>query len=726
MIHCTDLSRFVWSDKKDTALMKSQSRRRFLLTALLTLFINLPALMIADTRVTLQLRWDHQFQFAGYYAALWEGYYKQAGLDVDLVSAINPDDSIRSAIEEVENGNAEFGIGSADILLARDRGIPLVVVASIFQQSGAAFFAPQEAGLHTLADLVNLRVSRRVGDLIDIEFQAMLRAEGIDPDTITPYPFDQSKGYLAEMAAGNIDVIPGYIIGTPHEAAQLGIELKTLRPLAYGVDFYGDSLFTSRDIAVKDPELVIAFRDASLRGWEYALNHPLKIADRILKEYQPSFPIHDFNSFLHVQISPVLELTLFPIVQTGNVNPARWERMNTTLRELGMVESEFDPQTAIFDPERDRALQQAKIRFWSLIVILTIGLLLVAVLLWGWLLRRALRIRTAELKTKERQYKDLVERTPAIIYTFQPGYGATFYSPYVRILGYSPEELLAAPLLWNQSIHPEDKRHIEEAIAEAMNGKAIKIEYRIRHKLGHWIWFLDRTFPRIEKDGTILFDGIALDITGLKTSEEKLRSLILEKDFLLKEVNHRVKNNLMMINSLIRMKDAELGPDVDLSDLLHRIDAIRIVHEKLNESESISEIRLKDYIEELLPTIFSLSRTPVEIESQIEEIIVPTQTAIPLGIVIIELATNTVKHGLHAEKPRFVISIRRDQVNRLYSIEISNNGPPFPEGVELATSQSLGLRLITSLVRQLEGSITLTRGPCFSVLIQLPVKQRNL
>ena len=365
----------------------------------------------------------------------------------------------------------------------------------------------------------------------------------------------------------------------------------------------------------------------------------------------------------------------------------------------------------------------ADLRSESIILMITISLLLIAALLWGTLLLRKLGRRTAAFEEKEQLYRNLIERTPAIIYTFRPGYGGTFYSPYVRILGYTPEELLASPLLWNQSIHPEDKQRIEEAITEAMNGKAIKTEYRIRHKLGHWIWFLDRTFPRIEKDGTILFDGIALDISDLKRAEKHLRAMITEKETLMKEINHRVKNNLLMVNSLIRLKDADLGPDVDLSDLLHRIDAIRTVHEKLNESESITEIRLKEYIEELLSTVFSLSGTPVKLESTIEEITVSTQTAIPLGIVINELATNTVKHGLHAENPRFAISIRHDHVKRLYFIEVSNNGPPFPEELDLANSRSLGLRLISSLVRQLEGSITLTKHPGFSVSIRLPVKQ---
>ena len=95
---------------------------------------------MAVEKVSLQLRWDHQFQFAGYYAAQWQGYYADAGFDVDIRSAITPDGKILSATQEVASGNADFGVGAADILIARDKGIPLVVLASIFQQSAAEFY----------------------------------------------------------------------------------------------------------------------------------------------------------------------------------------------------------------------------------------------------------------------------------------------------------------------------------------------------------------------------------------------------------------------------------------------------------------------------------------------------------------------------------------------------------------------------------------------------------
>ena len=116
------------------------------------LLILWPLTVSAGEPVTLQLRWDHQFQFAGYYAAKWRGYYDEAGFDVEIRSAVTPDGDILKAVDEVAEGRADFGVGAADILIARDRGVPLVVLASIFQHSPAAFFALEGTSFNTPKD----------------------------------------------------------------------------------------------------------------------------------------------------------------------------------------------------------------------------------------------------------------------------------------------------------------------------------------------------------------------------------------------------------------------------------------------------------------------------------------------------------------------------------------------------------------------------------------------
>jgi two-component sensor histidine kinase len=170
--------------------------------------------------------------------------------------------------------------------------------------------------------------------------------------------------------------------------------------------------------------------------------------------------------------------------------------------------------------------------------------------------------------------------------------------------------------------------------------------------------------------------GISEDITELKKALE-------EKDYLMKEINHRVKNNLMMITSLISLKNASLGEAVDLTDLKNQIDAIRIVHEKLYTTNKITNIDFKEYIDDLLNTIFfSFTERRVKVENKIEEITLTTKTAIPLGLIINEIATNAIQHGFSGTKePLFKVEMVKTADGHGCKLKLSNNGRPFPDSV---------------------------------------------
>ncbi|HET6521714.1 MAG TPA: ABC transporter substrate-binding protein, partial [Geminicoccaceae bacterium] len=372
-------------------------KRIVLAAALLLAAVTAPA--AAAERVVLQLRWDHQYQFAGYYAALWQGYYEEAGLEVEIRPAVvAPDGAPLTAVDEVASGRAEFGVGGADILLARDRGEPLVVLASIFQQSAAELYALLDTELFSPADLTRLRILRRPGDLIDIELQAVLRAEGIDPEAIGSAPRPAAGEGWRELVEGRIDVLPGYRISAPYFARRAGVALRRLRPAAYGVSFYGDSLFTHERVTGRDAGLVQRFTAASRRGWAYALEHAEEVADRITAELPRTLPIDDFAAFNRFQIQPVREVTLYPTVEPGHVNPERWRRMHELLARAGLVTRPLDLAGFVFDPafrerERLRRLQR---------YLIAAALLLAATASVAWIatLRHSLNRRTATIRSQ--------------------------------------------------------------------------------------------------------------------------------------------------------------------------------------------------------------------------------------------------------------------------------------------------------------------------------------
>jgi two-component sensor histidine kinase len=204
--------------------------------------------------------------------------------------------------------------------------------------------------------------------------------------------------------------------------------------------------------------------------------------------------------------------------------------------------------------------------------------------------------------------------------------------------------------------------------------------------------------------------------------EEELKKSLREKDILLDEMNHRIKNNLATIISLINLKESTLNNTVDLSSLKRQVEAIRIVHEKLSQNSGLSEINARDYIEDLLSTVFSsFSVFRITLDRNIQDVILPTSLVIPLGLIINEIATNALIHGFTPEdEARFTIDLTEDELGTGYILLLTNTGNPFPEEIDLENPETLGLRLISALTEQINGTVELTKRPYPQFTIRFP------
>ncbi|WP_170829231.1 ABC transporter substrate-binding protein [Acidaminobacter hydrogenoformans] len=316
------------------------------------------------SELVLQLRWDHQFQFAGYYAAQWMGYYEEEGFTVDIRPAFTEDESeILDAALEVQEGRADFGVGAANLMIAQDAGMDLILVASIFQRSAVEYCTLLEDRGNTVFDLSQLHIARRPGDLLDLELQALFASEGITP--FATRTTDITRDFtLEDLIRGDFDVVPDFLGQIPYAASKAGIPVKVIRPAEHGIDFYGDTLITSAKLANANPELVERFRRASIKGWTYALEHPMEISELIVErlklpeavpETAPEMQaLKDFNAY---QATKVLELTHYPIVEMGNINPFRWIKMAEAMKSLGMIEEVPDLNAMIFDYDQIKVTQ---------------------------------------------------------------------------------------------------------------------------------------------------------------------------------------------------------------------------------------------------------------------------------------------------------------------------------------------------------------------------------
>lgn len=234
-------------------------------------------------------------------------------------------------------------------------------------------------------------------------------------------------------------------------------------------------------------------------------------------------------------------------------------------------------------------------------------------------------------------------------------------------------------------------------------------------KTGAHRWLLVSRFPFTdEKSGTIKgVIGTWHDITENRQQRDRLEVALQEKQLLMQELNHRVKNNLLVVASLIDLKVSLLDNGIDLTDLRNQVNAIVKVYELLQTSADISHISLKSLVDDILSSVFhSPASEHVTIRSDIPDISVPTKTAVPLGLIINELATNALQHSFTAEEGAcFTVALEEEADTRQYVLTISNSGRPFPQDTDIENPRGLGLQLVAALVAQLQGTIELQREP---------------
>lgn len=315
--------------------------------------------------VTLQLKWSDQFQFAGYYTALAKGFYRKAGLDVTIVSGRPGMDPIQQVVQ----GRADFGVGTTDLLLLRDKGVPVVVLADIFQHSPVALMVRKDSGIWNIHQLAEGRLMIEPNSA---ELYAYLTDEGIAIDRLHLVQHDFSVDKLVDR---QVDAMSVYITDEPFDMKQLGIPYLLFRPIESGIDFYGDNLFTMQSEITRHPRLVQGFVQASIDGWQYAMAHPSEIVDLILSDYHTTRSRASLL-FEADQMQPLIDAN---IVHVGYINPGRWSRIAQKYADLGMIKPNLDLSGFIYDPNRK---PDFTFLYRLFAVLAAVALALAALVLW--------------------------------------------------------------------------------------------------------------------------------------------------------------------------------------------------------------------------------------------------------------------------------------------------------------------------------------------------------
>lgn len=297
---------------------------------------------------------------------------------------------------------------------------------------------------------------------------------------------------------------------------------------------------------------------------------------------------------------------------------------------------------------------------------------------------------------------------------------------FVETLGYSKQELESKP--YTEFVHPEDREQTLDAMDKLNEGQRIaNFENRYLTNEGNYRWLSWRARP-----GKNVIYAVARDITEQKQYEKQLQSMIEEKEILLKEVHHRVKNNLQIISSLLDMQrrkvDSEKFGD-SLQNSIDRVKSMALIHEQLYQSKHLSSVNLENYLEELVERQIKFrsgSDENVVVNTDIDLGELGLDVAIPSGLILNELISNALDHGTDDnEELRIDIEFTIEN-DRKGKIIVYDNGEGFPDDFDIDRTESLGMRIVQSLAEyELEGDVRIENNDGAQVVVTFPIESHD-
>lgn len=465
--------------------------------------------------VKLQLKWRHQFQFAGYYAAIEKGYYEKVGIHIEFVLP----DGQTNPIDVVNQGRADFGITGSSILLARSQNKKVVVLASIFQHSPFVFIVPQNSGITSLRELKEKKLAM---DPDSAELIAALNNSMVFPKPTNIVPL---KYNAEQLLSGKTDAIAAYITDEPFLLDSLGFQYRILSPALVDIDFYSGVLFTSERLINSDPELVEKFRQASLKGWKYAMSHTQEMIFLICNKYTEERSVKQ----LRYEAEKMKELIQEDFVEIGYSNISRWNKILDEYKALGLIDTKFKLDGMLYaEPKSESSFHFS----WSLfglrmIILLSLGTIAHIFYRNSKILRLEIKSRAkiqAELEKSEALYRSVIHASPDSIYITDLEGNLEYLSPQtVKMFGYSPEEVLNQPMII--FIHPDDQQKVIDDIGLMFSGIFTgAAEYKVFKSNGEILYVESNAeFIRDADDKPKKIIIISRDISERKVAEEKIR-----------------------------------------------------------------------------------------------------------------------------------------------------------------------------------------------------------
>ena len=322
-----------------------------------------------------------------------------------------------------------------------------------------------------------------------------------------------------------------------------------------------------------------------------------------------------------------------------------------------------------------------------------------------------------KISDTEIRLSTVLSNLPKIV-IFQSGKDKDFISENIsEMIGYSPEEIFKEKYFFGKIMHEDDLPNVKNMLHHwntvQKQKDVLKTEYRLKKKDGDYVWIEDHTF-KVNPPGAEPYTlGILIDITERKLAEQKITQSLKEKEILLKEIHHRVKNNLQIVSSLLKLQSKSVKDDKEnniLQESQNRVHSMALVHQKLYQSKDFANVDFPDYVKQLalnLMDVYKYNGRKVFLNCTSDKIFFGVDIAIPCGLIINELVTNSLKYAFVNRERGNIDIILNNLENGNYKLIVKDDGIGFPKNINFRNTNSLGLQLINTLVKQINGEIDL-------------------